>query len=94
MKIGLHGPYNEQRFLISLRFFFFGATQKPYGYMHNNSIKAMLRTTSERLPKPKGTPEGVYNLMLSTWTLAPEERPTAIALASTLADMVANGRFR
>ena len=42
--------------------------------------------SSYRMPKPKGTDEKLYQIMLKCWEALPEERPTFETLAWQLKD--------
>jgi len=47
----------------------------PFYWMNNEQAKEAI-TSGERLPKPDDCPDGIYKLMLKTWNVNPEARPS------------------
>ncbi|XP_034436056.1 tyrosine-protein kinase Blk [Hippoglossus hippoglossus] len=57
----------------------------PYPGMTNPEVIRSL-DSSYRMPRPEGCPEELYNMMMTCWKQAPEERPTFEFLQNMLND--------
>jgi len=51
----------------------------PFYWMSNKEAKEAI-INGERLPKPEACPEEIYKVMLKSWHVQPEERPTFAAM--------------
>jgi tyrosine-protein kinase len=72
----------------------FSYGQQPYEEWTGAQALNMIENQGYRLQQPEACPDTTYELMLSCWSLEPENRPTFLALYTTFLESAEYGDIR